>query len=262
MRNRVGQSDGRGVQIAAHARASVVHRVCAFRDRTAVKRTAFTRRSRARGSSGTTEGVKFATGGRGRTSRTSRACASSMTAGGDRGARVGRCACPWEPPNFVVSSVAVDRDGTFMGTRRRHLASLTDGTARHGGRFQPLARLRAAEPPSHRRHRRRDSSRLRRCVPGARRLVRERTPRFFVRVTPFSRNLESPASALTAPLPPPCPTANPQARTSCPRSRPSPRARWRPRALPWLTAPASAARCTSRFANPDSTAGATRRSET
>ena len=37
------------------------------------------------------------------------------------------------------------------------------------------------------------------------------------------------------PLPPPCPTANPQARTSCPRSRPSPRARCRTPALLLLT---------------------------
>ena len=58
------------------------------------------------------------------------------------------------------------------------------GQHRHGGRSQPLARLRAAERPSYRCHRRRDPSRLRWCVSGARRLVRERTPRFFVRLVP------------------------------------------------------------------------------
>jgi hypothetical protein len=58
------------------------------------------------------------------------------------------------------------------------------GQHRHGGRSKPLARLRAAERPSYRCHRRRDPSRLRRCVSGARRLVRERTPRFFVRLVP------------------------------------------------------------------------------
>ena len=248
------------------ARASVVHRVRAFRDRTAVKRTAFTRRSRARGSPGTTEGVKNRHWGR--MTYISYVPRVRVLHDGRRRPRrrVGRCVRgPWEAPNFVrVPAWTTIRD---VGKPRNKLSAATKsgqshktGQHRHGGRSQPLARLRAAERPSHRCHRRRDPSRLRRCVSGARRLVRERTPRFFIRLVPCfpAAHLELGSDR---PLPPPCPTASPQARTSCPRSRPSPRARWRTRVLPWLTPPASAARCTSLSASRDSTRGATRRCE-
>ena len=195
-----------------------------------------------------------------------------MTAGGDRGAAsvvvLGKLL-----PRSRSSIIVFSRTGRvekcvvprFCLVTKSGPSHTQTGPRSHGGRFQPLARLRAAERPSDRRYRHRDPAHLRRCVPGVWRLVRERTHSFFVRLIqcfPAANLTRGPASALTAPLPPPCPIAHPKARTSCLRSRPSPRAQRRTPVPLWLTARASAARCTSRSVIRDSTGGATRRSET
>jgi len=181
--------------------------------------------------------------------------------------RVGRCVRgPWEAPNFVrvpawttISDVGkprnfcgdeiwpVSQDRTAPSWRK---VPAPRAAPRRRAAFLPVPSSSRSFSPSPVRFRRLVSSRL----------VRERTPRFFIRLVPCfpAAHLELGSDR---PLPPPCPPASPQARTSCPRSRPSPRARWRTRVLPWLTPPASAARCTSLSASRDSTRGATRRCE-
>ena len=180
-----------------------------------------------------------------------------MTESGDQRRRVGRCVRGLGGPNFVripAWTTTTPRCGSRF-LRRRNLASLTrpDSTVMAEG----PSPSRGSAPPS--------------GLPTGAIVVAILLAFAGAFQAPGVSSASGPLAFSSAscpvflpptfelgsdrPLPPPCPTANPQARTSCPRSRPSPRARWRTRVLPWLTPPASAARCTSLSASRDSTRG-------